>query len=46
MNSIVAGPYPAAGITLGLCLTFGYLAARHIAQKETDGAVRKMPQCR
>lgn len=32
MNSVMAGAYPAAGITLGPALTFGYLAGRAIAR--------------
>lgn len=31
MNSVMRGAYPGPGITLGPALTFGYLAARHIA---------------
>lgn len=31
MSSIMKGAYPGPGITLGPALTFGYLAARHIA---------------
>jgi succinate dehydrogenase/fumarate reductase flavoprotein subunit len=31
MQSIMNGAYPGPGITLGPALTFGYLAARHIA---------------
>lgn len=32
MNSLMAGTYPAAGITLGPALTFGYIAGRAIAE--------------
>ncbi len=31
MNSIMAGSYPAAGITLGPALTFGYIAGQDLA---------------
>jgi len=31
MHSVMGGEYPAPGITLGPALTFGWLAARHLA---------------
>ena len=34
MASIFGGYYPGPGINLGPAMTFGYIAARHIAQEE------------
>ena len=36
MNSIMAGSYPAAGITLGPALTFGYIAGLELAGIDTN----------
>ena len=33
MASIMGGNYPGGGITLGPAITFGYIAARHLAEK-------------
>jgi 3-oxosteroid 1-dehydrogenase len=40
MNSIMGGMYPAPGVTLGPAMTFGYLAARHIASNRDDATTR------
>ena len=37
MDSLMAGVYPAPGITLGPALTFGHLAARHAARAGDPG---------
>lgn len=36
MASIMGGNYPGGGITLGPALTFGYIAARHLATRAAD----------
>ncbi|HEX8374284.1 MAG TPA: FAD-binding protein, partial [Geminicoccaceae bacterium] len=37
MASIMGGNYPGGGITLGPALTFGYIAARHLAEADRAG---------
>jgi succinate dehydrogenase/fumarate reductase flavoprotein subunit len=41
MGSIMNGNYPGPGITLGPALTFGYLAARHLARRELSQSVQR-----
>jgi hypothetical protein len=38
MNSIMGGQYPAPGTTLGPGMTFGYVAALHIASASEQSA--------
>ena len=40
MASIMGGNYPGGGITLGPALTFGYIAARHLAGRTAEGEAR------
>lgn len=46
MNSMMNGTYPGPGITLGPALTFGWLAASHIASRlQAPATEREQPTC-
>lgn len=36
LSSVMGGQYPSGGITLGPAMTFGWIAARHMAGRSTD----------
>jgi succinate dehydrogenase/fumarate reductase flavoprotein subunit len=41
--SVMGGNYPGAGITLGPCLTFGYVAGRHLADSVPAQGLERRP---
>ena len=46
MNSMMNGTYPGPGITLGPALTFGWIAAGHIAERlQAPATHQEKPAC-